>query len=282
MADIVLGKFLRRLKHRRRIAVARADLAARLKLEDAVVPHGLPEPLVVSLTSYPPRFGTLANTLVGLLTQNVRPDNTILWLASKDIDRLPREVTQLSELGLEIAATTDLRSYNKLIPTLAAWPEATIVTADDDVYYPRTWLQQMIAAKIAGGAGVICHRAHRIVTNAAGGPAPYPDWTHNIAVPETGRLVFPTGVSGVLYGPGTLAAEALRADLFEHLCDGADDVWFYWMHRLAGGRAQKIGGRTRIIEWAGSQGVALRTKNIAGCGNNRAIAAMVARYGFPP
>jgi len=40
--------------------------------------HHLHAPLVVSLTSYPPRFGTLALTLHSPLRQTLKPDHLIL------------------------------------------------------------------------------------------------------------------------------------------------------------------------------------------------------------
>lgn len=71
------------------------------------------------------------------------------------------------------------------------------------------------------------------------------------------------------------------AALFQRLAPSADDVWLYWMHRLAGSQPEKIGGRFRITEWPGSQAQNLRAGNLAGDGNDRAVAAMLAHYGFP-
>lgn len=67
------------------------------------------------------------------------------------------------------------------------------------------------------------------------------------------------------------------------LAPSADDVWLYWMHRMAGVPAQKIGGHQRLIEWQGSQTSTLRAENYAGSasGNDRAVAALLARYGWP-
>ncbi|MFD2440113.1 hypothetical protein ACFSS8_08525 [Paracoccus kondratievae] len=69
-------------------------------------------------------------------------------------------------------------------------PDAYVVTADDDVYYGPDWLEALVRR---AESRVVCHRAHRVVL-AAGDPLPYGDWQRNISVPETGPLVFPTGV----------------------------------------------------------------------------------------
>jgi len=152
-----------------------------------------------------------------------------------------------------------------------------VVTADDDVYYGPDWLETLVRH---AGAGVVCHRAHR-VTLQDGRPRPYGDWQRNIGRPETSPLIFPTGVGGVLYAPGVFHSDVTNAALFQALAPSADDVWLYWMHRLAGSRPAKIGGRFRITEWPGSQAQNLRGGNLGGDGNDRAVRAMVERYGFP-
>jgi hypothetical protein len=150
------------------------------------------------------------------------------------------------------------------------------------VHYPSDWLEGLVRAA-AGGARVACHRAHRVVL-ARDGPAGYEAWDHNIGAPEAGPMVFPTGVSGVIYAPGVFHPDVTRDDLFTALAPGADDVWLYWMHRLAGSAPVKIGGRARILEWSGSQAQNLRRANRPAAGqggNDRAIAALMGRYGWP-
>ncbi|SIT83312.1 hypothetical protein SAMN05421849_1881 [Pontibaca methylaminivorans] len=270
----MIGDTFRQFKHRRRLARARAELHAR---PDGGAAHGLPGRLVVSLTSYPARFGTLGLTLACLLRQTVRPDRIILWLADDDLQHLPAEVASLP--GVDVLTCPDFRSYNKIVPTLLLHPDAFVVTADDDVYYPHGWLAGLVAAASAG-APVACHRAHRVVLRGAG-PASYDVWQHNMDRPEHSPMVFPTGVSGVIYAPGIFHSDVVRDDLFTTLAPTSDDIWLYWMYRLNGIDAQKIGHRVRILEWQGSQGQSLRDANTQGTGNDRALAAMIAHYGWP-
>lgn len=273
----MIGAAFRRWKHARREARALAEIADR---PGGGRPHGLDAPLIVSLTSYPARFGTLFPTLRALTRQSVRPDRLILWLDPGDERALPAEARVLD--GLEVRTCPKWRSYKKLVPTLLETPDAFVVTADDDVYYSPDWLEQLVAAA-AGGARVACHRAHRIVM-AGGRPADYEKWDHNIDLPETGPLVLPTGVSGVIYAPRVFHPDVTRAELFQTLAPSADDIWFYWMHRLAGSRPVKIGGRARILEWSDSQVSSLRSANRPAAGqggNDRAIAALMDHYGWP-
>ncbi len=267
----MIGDLLRRWKQTRRIARAQAEIAGRAV---APRPHGLRAPLIVSLTSYPARFPGLHLVLRSLLSQTVAADRVILWLDAGDEARVTPEILALD---VEIRICPNWRSYKKIVPVLLEAPDAFVVTADDDVYYGPDWLEALLRR---AEAGVVCHRAHR-VTQAGAVPAPYGDWQRNIAAPDAGPLIFPTGVGGVLYAPGVFHPDVTDAALFQALAPSADDVWLYWMHRLAGSRPEKIGGRFRITEWPGSQAQNLRGGNLVGDGNDRAVRAMLDHYGWP-
>ena len=51
-----------------------------------------------------------------------------------------RSVTRLRAYGLEIRFCENLRSYKKIIPALQEYPDAILVTADDDWLYTQDWL----------------------------------------------------------------------------------------------------------------------------------------------
>ena len=79
-------------KHSWRTAAAlrRAERAvARFPTVAHPRPHGLATELIVSLTSYPPRFAVLAKTLRSLIDQRVKPDRLVLWIAHDDTAQLP-------------------------------------------------------------------------------------------------------------------------------------------------------------------------------------------------
>ena len=267
----MIADAFRRWKHARRINAAAAEIAAR---SFTPAPHGLDAPLVVSLTSYGPRLQIVGKVLQSILRQTVRPDRVILWLDAADLPLLPEN---LHDLGAEIRPCANWKSYKKIVPTLVEAPDAYIVTADDDVYYGPDWLAGLVAH---AGAGVACHRAHR-VTLQDGRPQAYDDWDRHITAPARGPLIFPTGVGGVIYRPGVFHPDVTDPDKFMRLAPSADDVWLYWMHRLQGSRPEKIGGRFRVTEWPGSQTENLRATNLGTGGNDRAIAAMLAEYGWP-
>lgn len=74
------------------------------------------ENVIVSLTSYPPRFATLEHTIKTLLSQSVRPREVILWLYEKDEKLLPASIKSLPSDKFTIKTTTqNYRSYKKSI-----------------------------------------------------------------------------------------------------------------------------------------------------------------------
>jgi hypothetical protein len=245
-------------------------------------PHTLPRELIISLTSYPARFGTLHLTLACLLDQTVAPDRIILWVAQNDFGALPRRVRDLEQRGLEVRACDDIRSFKKLLPALKAFPDAYIATADDDVYYPNDWLEILINA--CSDRVIACHRAHRIKRRSDGRVAPYLEWDFIVQVENSQRPssdLVPTGVGGVLYPPQSLDPCVSDRQLFQRLSPDGDDLWFFWCGRLTGTLTRKGAGRMRKITWVGSQDAALWDQNKQG-GNDRAIRALEEEFGPLP
>lgn len=277
-----LSEFVRRYKKKRRVAVALDELNTRISSGRAPGrPHGLPMPLVISLTSFPARYATLPLVLRSLLAQTLRPDRVILWISGDDHALLTGEILDLVAEGLEIAKCNDLKSYNKIIHTLRATPACFIATADDDVYYWPEWLEGLVSGLDPAGKHVVCHRAHEIAIDGNGVPEPYGRWRKNAPASQPSELVFPTGVLGVLYPPDAFHPDVCEEALFGQLCPTADDIWLYWMFRLNGKTAKKTGIRRHVLEWPGSQKVSLQQQNIIGSGNDVQLRNMVRRYGFP-
>ncbi|WP_155272817.1 FkbM family methyltransferase, partial [Bordetella hinzii] len=65
------------------------------------------------------------------------------------------------------------------------------------------------------------------------------------------------------------------------LCPTADDIWLYWMIRLARRTVRVVGPRMDLKTWTGSQDGSLWHQNLLQHGNDAQITKMVARYGFP-
>lgn len=246
-------------------------------------PHPLPGELVVSLTSHPPRYATLPMTLKSILDQKVRPDRTILWIAHQDWDALTPEILRLRDFGLSIERCDDVRSYNKIVHALDRFPEAFIITVDDDLYYSPENVRRLTQGYVSGEPAICARRAHRIARRPDGGMASYGIWEMGyLSAPGEGARaadLFPTGIGGVLYPPRSLAPETSDRALFMQLCPTADDLWLYWMGRRAGSLYRQVGPVFPQIMWDGSQEVSLYATNASG-GNDRQIAALEAHFGI--
>ena len=275
-----IRELLRRARERRARWQAHAAVA-KFPTVSRKSNHDLPGELIVSLTSYPPRYPTLAASLRSLLDQDVAADRTILWLGEGDQHMLPKQVIDLVQHGLEIRTCEDWRSYKKLVPALTAFPEATIVTADDDVYYAPHWLGQLVQGGLDHPRDVVGHRVHMALLDRNGLFRSYNDWEfatdfRTDRAPDA--LIFPTGVGGVLYPPHALDPLVVRSEAFLRFCPTGDDIWFFWMAKLAGTSHRGLGNVHEHIEWEGSQDVGLLHQNLAG-NNDRQVAAMEDHFG---
>jgi len=244
-------------------------------------PHNLPAQLVVSLTSYPPRFPDLALTLRSLLRQTVKADHTILWIAPEDMALLPKEVTDLKTAGLEIRAAENTKSYKKILPALDAFPDAFIVTADDEVYYRPTWLEDLVKGYNPAEPIVTCHRANKITLDTQSRFQLYKNWLLDIREREKSKLIFPTGVGGVLYPPGILKHTPEDRAAALSLCPHGDDIWLYWIGRRNGATYKTVGYWREVLTWRGSQDQGLWFSNVLQGGNDEQIQKIAEKYGFP-
>jgi sulfur carrier protein ThiS len=191
--------------------------------------------LMVSLTSFPERIPEIKYTIYSLLNQSVLPEKIVLWLAKNQFQNmeidLPDELLELRKFGLEIRWVDNLRSYTKLIPALETFPDWIIVTADDDIFYKRKWLEKLWNDHLKFPDSVVCHIA-KIITMNNGIVLPYSDWKFYARSSIPKFIFFPFGVGGVLYSKKFLYQDVVKKDLFLKLSPSADDVWFYFMTLL--------------------------------------------------
>lgn len=186
--------------------------------------------IVISLTSFPARIHGVHLTIRSLLNQTYKATKIVLWLAEDQFPKrendLPSELLELRSALFEIRWCEDLRSYKKLIPSLRAFPDATIITVDDDIIYERNLVAKLTKGSAEYPDCVVVSRATKMNARA------------DILFAETGGASYwrgPSylnklvGCSGCLYPAGCLNEEALDSSAFMSNASTSDDLWFWFM-----------------------------------------------------
>lgn len=197
--------------------------------------------IIVSLTTYGKRIYEVAVTIESIMEQTMKANRIILWIDYNFRDKpLPMNLKILQKRGLEIEYCKDIRSYTKLIPSLRKYPDAAIITIDDDLIYNYDVLEHLIVAYQQDPQYIYCHRMHRIILDKKGNILPYFSWEWESKNKTASHLNFPTGVGSVLYPPHCLAPEVTDEKTFLNICKYADDIWFKAM-------ALKVGTKSKLV-----------------------------------
>ncbi|MDE6494002.1 MAG: glycosyltransferase [Bacteroidales bacterium] len=191
--------------------------------------------VVVSLTSFPAAISYATGAVKSVLAGSVLPDKVVLYLTFSQFDSegipIPEALTELAKGNplFEIRNyDPDIRSYRKLVPALRDFPEAVIVTVDDDVDYHPHMLRDLLRLHERFPEAIIAHRAKRVLAEKPYRKWPKFRWYHFF--PKKIQLGFDciqTGCAGVLYPPHSLKKEMMEVALFTQLAPTADDFWFW-------------------------------------------------------
>ena len=203
-------------------------------------PNTPKQQVIVSLTSFPAAIPYAAKAIRSILKGSVLPDKVVLYLTFSQFGEsgIPQELQQLAADNptFEIRDySRDIRSYRKLIPALQDFPEAIIVTVDDDVAYHKHMLRDLLRLHAQVPAAILAHRAKRMKPGK-----PYRKWSKYRWYHFLGKRIhsgftnIQTGVGGVLYPPHALKPEMLDVELFTRIAPTTDDIWF-WAAAVANG-----------------------------------------------
>lgn len=192
--------------------------------------------LIVSLTSHGKRIHFVFRTIESIFQQTYKANRIILWLGDREfnsVSELPLILQKQVARGLEIRFVKDIRSYTKLIPALKEFPEANIVTIDDDILYPFDLLERLTATHRNYPKAVCCMAMRKLELKGLKSFYPYKkkeieyvkgniDTTNYIA----------EGFAGVLYPANCFPKEVFNEEVFLRIAPNADDIWFKAMEML--------------------------------------------------
>jgi glycosyltransferase involved in cell wall biosynthesis len=262
-------------------AALRGELAALRGLIDR---QDAEERLIVSFTSYPARIERAAEVVLNLLEQSRPPDRIMLWLAREEFplgeDALPKRLLALCGGLFSIGWTQEnMRSYKKLLPALAKYPNDCIVTVDDDLVYRQDMLESLWAAHNKYPRAICGMRGHTMRFGNDGQLLPYADWGIEEPSPvlEPRLDIFLTTGAGTLFPPHSLPAAAADWNTAKRLCPTADDVWFKLMSLRAGTKSLLAQEKRPLRYLPKTQGE--RLWNLNKNTNDAQIAAFFAHYG---
>lgn len=192
--------------------------------------------VIISLTSFPARIEHIEPTLKSLFQQSMRPSKVILWLAEEEFpnkrESLPVFLRNVECEFFEIHWCKDWKSYKKLIPALIEYPNAIIVTADDDTIYGRDWLKKLYDTHLKFPKDIICHRVTKMLKDKNGRWAAIPGGFDYYS--EASYLNKQCGVGGVLYPINCMHNDVKEDRLFTCLAPTSDDIWFWLMGVMLG------------------------------------------------
>jgi hypothetical protein len=230
----------------------------------------------VSLTTFGQRLQTVHLTIESIGAGDVLPSRIILWLDDDTMRAdLPAAIKRLKKRGLEIKFCKNYGPHKKYYPYLESQDsfKVPLVTADDDILYPRDWLRHLVKAFRESPDVLNCYRAREIVLNKDGF-AKYEEWKLCTSTEPGYRLLAGSG-AGVIYPPEFMMALKRAGTAFESCCPRADDIWLHVQALRAGYKVRQI----RPLEFPlalipGTQETALYLENaLHHDGNDRQLKA---------
>lgn len=237
-------------------------------------------PITISLTSYSDRLKTVWYTIESLAQGEVKPSRFILWVDEEDfsVDNYP-ELKRLQARGLEILRTKNYGPHKKAYPYSleTRGEENLLVTADDDLLYPKEWLRYLHEAAIQYPGEFLGYRTHRFTLDAQGQLLPYRQWIPG-TVNEPLYSNFITTGAGTVFPAALQKAIAEAGEDFLEKSPKADDIWVNVLALRAGLKARKIDhqGMT-FISIPRTQKIALHHQNVSGNLNDTQLAASISQ-----
>jgi hypothetical protein len=245
---------------------------ARYTCQPLADPPNSPQ-LVVSLTTFPDRVKEVPNAIYSLMIQSFHPDVIVLWLSRSEFRNqpLPDSLLRLTHFGLTIKYVNDnIHQYLKLIPALREYPESVIATFDDDLFYRSDCLEKLVNSYHKNPRVVHAHTARLVSVDTNGSlrsnrVVSWKWFRGQERIPEPCPLLFPEGMSGVLYPPHVLHPDVMNMTLAMRIAPWHDDLWFWVMNVRNNGTSLLVDGYAQPAKPRGRS----RTRRLSDINNYR-------------
>jgi hypothetical protein len=251
--------------------ITRLTIVSLFSSKPVIQPDG---DVVVSLTSYGKRLQTVHLTIESIAYGDVLPSRLILWLDDlAAFENPPANLRRFIKRGLEIKHTRNYGSHTKYYPYVEATEhfDQPLVTADDDILYPKNWLSRLVIAFQHDPNVISCHGSK--VTALKGSTIDsYNNWKVNTTTVAS-YLHLSEGVAGTIFPPKYLGVLKSAGAGFEQCCPKADDLWLHVQALRSGFRTRQIAPKSAAFPAIpGTASGGLWEENYNG-GNDRQVAA---------
>ena len=197
-------------------------------------------PIIVSLSSCEEHFGDLELSLYSIFSQTVQADRIILWLSDEYVlAELPYSITRYIKNGLEIRFAEDKGVYNDIIHTLKDFESSIIISAKDDIIYPKDWLKKLYHSYIANPEDIHLHRAIGVKLNNSG-LTTIDEWTRFVEDENADFSNFILSEGGVLFPPECFTKEVFREDIYRKNSPESADTWLWFMALVSGRKIRVV------------------------------------------
>ncbi|PML79788.1 hypothetical protein BCT27_19925 [Enterovibrio norvegicus] len=215
--------------------------------------------------------------------QTVKANRIVLWLDENEysLETIPLLLKNQMDRGLDVRFYPNIRSYKKLVPSLKLFPQADIITVDDDILYPHDLIELLLRGRHLEPDSIVGVRAHTIAIDKDG-VKPYRKWKYESSFEENGRNTFLTSGAGTLFPAGMLNEEFCNEKSFMELCPSADDIWINMMCIKHDIKRSKIRDdrdfSLRFLQIKDHQDIALNNENVHSNGNDLQLSKILEKY----
>ena len=192
------------------------------------------EKYIVSLASYAERFDSLSLTLRSILFQTFKPDKIIVWI-DNDKEKLTDDLKSLIKYGVEYRDTLDgLKPHKKYYYAMKEFPNANIITVDDDLIYSRGMIKSLVHYHEKYPSCVCARRVHKILIGKEGEIKSYKSWEYECrTTTNPSFLLCATGGAGTLYPAHILPDDTFDMKSIKKNSLEGDDIWLKFMELKA-------------------------------------------------